>query len=147
MLVTLPREFDLIIFSFFSFLRGKTITFSNRSSISFLFTKLLGKKNFFPVSSEKSDFRFYFISFASFEDIFKFWNGKVKISLLSDLTFRSQGWLLIYLTPLREPIRCYGSLARSPFINYFTSFEAWISLGNRGSEFIIAMKISSFLGA
>ena len=59
----------------------------------------------------------------------------------------NQGWLRIYLIPFKEPILWLGFFRRSPLMSSFASFDTETSLGNLGSEFMMAKKIYSFLGA
>ena len=59
----------------------------------------------------------------------------------------NQGWVIISLIPLREPMRWLGFLARRPRIKDFTYLLTAGVLGNLGSEWRIAWKIYYFLGA
>jgi len=140
-------EFDFIIFSVLYFFFSNTSIFSFISSITFLLTKLLWKKYFLCPSLNISNLKVSPIYFIYFEEIFKFWYLKPKHEVCWIDEERSQGCDFIYLIPFKEPVLLSGSFASNPFINSFAYFEIWGYFGNLGSEFIIAMKISYFLGA
>lgn len=59
----------------------------------------------------------------------------------------SQGWVNISWIPLRDPILWLGFFANKPFIKALASLVIEGDLGNLGSEWRIAKKISYFLGA
>lgn len=59
----------------------------------------------------------------------------------------NHGWLIIYSMPFKEPVLCLGFFSSKPFIRDLTSFEVVQLLGNCGSEFMMAKKISYFFGA
>lgn len=147
--LNLLLETDLFFFNDFAFLWGKIQTFSTSYSITLLLTKLFGKKYFFASGFERSYLNASFIYFCSFWENFKVLQGKLNVSLLKtlSLSFRSQGWLFIYLIPFKEPILWSGSFVNNPFINYFNYLEIWTYFGNLGSEFIIETNISYFFEA
>ena len=146
--LVLSLEFILTILSLFYFFLGKTVKLFFKSSTNFLFTKLFGKKHFLKFSSSRSFWNYCFSSFISLEEIFiaSYSNSKSLHSVVLGAPL-NQGWFRIYLIPFKDPILWFGFFKRRPLMSYFASLVMETSRGNLGSEFIMAKKISYFLGA
>ena len=149
--ILLPEQLLIIFYEFLSilmlFFLYKITMFLSSYSISYLLTKLLGKKNLLQFFAIKSASNFSLSYFTSFVDILILSNGNSNIEDFFNSWFFNQGWFLIYFTPFKDPILYEGFLVSRPLISCLTSLDTTGSLGNVGSEFIIDTKISSFLGA
>ena len=124
-------ELTFSILSFFSFLSKIKVFFSS-SSTKVLLTKLLGKKYLSYVWDAKSALNSSLIFFLSELETFKFSYPNLKVFVLIGEVPRSQGWLIISLTPFKDPILWRGFFTNNPFINPLASLDIKGDLGNLG---------------